>query len=306
MAGPAEGGRFRFGSFDFDLPTRELRRNGIPVRLQAQPAQVLALLLSRAGEVVTREELRTSVWDADTFVDFDRGLNFCIAQIRSALGDSATSPLYVKTLPKRGYQFIAPVGAPDAVVEPRAEPTPETPSVTRKRVGPWVLGIGTAFVLIGALLILRPWRGAPNPTRVAIARFDNLTGDREFDRFTDGLTNAVIAEFAGWGPNKFGVIGNAAVLRQARGQRDLIAMHSATGADAVVLGDVQRNAEGIQVFAQLIGLPNQVHLKVTRIRTAESDLLQAQSELAKRIVHDLSPRLEKVTPAARRLTSPAK
>src|SRR3954451_2698839 len=104
MPEPSEEARIRFGAFDFDPATLELRREGAPIRLQPQPAQVLAILLAHPGEVVTRETLQKTLWGEDTFVDFDRGLNFCIAQIRSALGDSATSSVYVKTLPKRGYQ----------------------------------------------------------------------------------------------------------------------------------------------------------------------------------------------------------
>src|ERR1700732_3347689 len=101
-------GRFRFGLFEFDLDTRELRREGVLLRLQWQPAQVLAYLVDHAGQAVTREELIKEIWGAQTFVDFDRGLNFCIGQIRSALGDDSVSPRYIRTLPKRGYQFIAP------------------------------------------------------------------------------------------------------------------------------------------------------------------------------------------------------
>src|SRR5205085_9698380 len=88
---------------------KDLRREGTSVRLQSQPAQVLACLLERAGEVVSREDLRRTVWRDDTFVDFERGLNFCIAQIRLALYDDAVSPRFIRTIPKRGYQFIAPV-----------------------------------------------------------------------------------------------------------------------------------------------------------------------------------------------------
>ena len=103
--------RLSFGIFDFDFSTRELRREGVPVRLQAQPAQVLALLIRHAGETVARETLRRELWGDDTFVDFDRNINFCIAQIRTALGDSAESPRFIQTLPKRGYRFIAPGNA---------------------------------------------------------------------------------------------------------------------------------------------------------------------------------------------------
>jgi DNA-binding winged helix-turn-helix (wHTH) protein len=101
----------RFGLFDFDPAAGTLAREGTPVRLQPQPGRVLALLVERPGEVVTREELRQRIWGNDTFVDFERGLNFAIGQIRSALGDSAASPRYVETLPRRGYRFILAVQA---------------------------------------------------------------------------------------------------------------------------------------------------------------------------------------------------
>jgi len=99
----------RFGIFELDLSAAELRKNGVKLRLQGQPFQVLALLLERAGEVVTREELRQNLWPSDTFVDFDHSLNTAINKVREALGDSASSPRYVETLARRGYRFIAPV-----------------------------------------------------------------------------------------------------------------------------------------------------------------------------------------------------
>src|SRR6476661_8502933 len=104
----------KFGEFEFDAVRGELRRRGQPVRLQAQPARVLAILVEHAGQVVTRDALREAIWGGDTFVDFDKGLNFAIAQIRTALGDSADAPSFVRTLPKRGYQFIAPIEVADA------------------------------------------------------------------------------------------------------------------------------------------------------------------------------------------------
>jgi cholera toxin transcriptional activator len=102
----------RFGVFELDLSAGELRKNGVKLRLQDQPFQVLALLLDRAGEVVTREELQQKLWPSDTFVDFDHSLNTAINKVREALGDSASSPRYVETLARRGYRFIAPVQAP--------------------------------------------------------------------------------------------------------------------------------------------------------------------------------------------------
>ena len=99
----------RFGVFELDLAAGELRKNGAKLRVQEQPFQVLAFLLERAGNVVTREELREKLWPADTFVDFDHSLNTAVNKLREALGDSASSPRYIETLARRGYRFIAPV-----------------------------------------------------------------------------------------------------------------------------------------------------------------------------------------------------
>lgn len=108
MAVPQDNRRIaRFGVFELDLRAGELRKNGVKLRLQGQPFQVLALLLERAGDVVTREELQQKLWSSDTFVDFDHSLNTAINKVREALGDSASSPRYVETLARRGYRFIA-------------------------------------------------------------------------------------------------------------------------------------------------------------------------------------------------------
>jgi cholera toxin transcriptional activator len=113
----------RFGVFELDLNAGELRKSGVKMRLQGQPFQVLALLLERAGEVVTREELQQKLWPSDTFVDFDHSLNTAINKVREALGDSASSPRFVETLARRGYRFIAPVQNP---VQTQAQNTAPT------------------------------------------------------------------------------------------------------------------------------------------------------------------------------------
>ena len=106
-------GRPRFGVFELDLRAGELRKRGLRIRLQEQPFQVLAMLLEHPGEVVTREELQKKLWPADTFVDFDHGLNKAINKIREALGDSAESPRFVETVARRGYRFLAEVKVAD-------------------------------------------------------------------------------------------------------------------------------------------------------------------------------------------------
>jgi DNA-binding winged helix-turn-helix (wHTH) protein len=146
----ANGGNslVRFGTFEADLRSGELRRNGARVRLQEQPLRVLAMLLERPGEVVTREELHGRLWSSDTFVDFDHGLNAAIKRLRDALGDSAENPRFVETLARRGYRFIAPVenSKQPALSPPVPTPTPVAPS----RFGRWLPILVSA---LGVLLV---------------------------------------------------------------------------------------------------------------------------------------------------------
>src|SRR2546422_11011310 len=124
---PQLGERLRFGVFEIDLRTGELRKHGQRIRLQEQPFQVLAMLVLYPGEVVTREDLQKRLWSADTFVDFDHGLNKAINKIREALSDSAESPRFVETVARRGYRFLAdvrvadaaPVRSPELATQPR-------------------------------------------------------------------------------------------------------------------------------------------------------------------------------------------
>jgi len=285
--------RYRFGLFEFESASGELRREGEPVRLEAQPAQVLRMLLAHAGDVVTREELQRAVWGADTFVDFDRGLNYCIAQIRAALQDSAQSPLFVRTLPKRGYQFIAPVSAVDAsqpgcaVLEPR--PSAARPASRLL----WILG-GVAAL---ALVTFHPWTGRSSagvPFTIAVVRFDNESGQQDLDKFADGLTDSVVADLTAAGAGRFDVIGNAAILRKPREGRDLVAIGSALRAHYVIIGQVQRNVAGdVRVLAHLIRLPEQAHIWVTRADFRMDDPLRRESDISKRVVSEFTSHLDR-------------
>src|ERR1044071_3928415 len=124
----AEQSSIRFGEFELELRSGELRKDGSPVKLQPQPLKVLALVVANAGRLGTREEIQRAVWDGETFVDFEHGLNFCIKQIRAALGDNAQAPRYIETLPRRGYRFIAPVE--------KLSPTPQLPEGDNPEAAP--------------------------------------------------------------------------------------------------------------------------------------------------------------------------
>ncbi|HJQ36144.1 MAG TPA: winged helix-turn-helix domain-containing protein [Thermoanaerobaculia bacterium] len=137
----------RFADFTFDRHTLELRRNGEPVKLQQQPARLLAVLIEHAGDLVTRETLQKTLWGDDTFVDFDRGLNYCVKQIRAALGDSAEAPRFLETLRGRGYRFI---GGGQALL-----PVQEKTGQARVPVLHWVIAAAAVIVVVAAALVAR-------------------------------------------------------------------------------------------------------------------------------------------------------
>ena len=149
----------RFSTFEVNLQTGELRQQGQKLKLQEQPFQVLAALLERPGEVVTREELRGRLWPVDTFVDFDHGLNAAIKRLRDALGESADAPIFIETLARRGYRFIAPVDCsftPGTIgVAPASEPSKS------HRVRPWIFAIASLVIASSAILLFLSRKVAP-------------------------------------------------------------------------------------------------------------------------------------------------
>lgn len=181
----------RFGLFELAVKDGELRKNGMKIRLGQQPMQVLAVLVERAGEVVTREELQRKLWPEDVFVDFDHGLNKSIQKLRDALGDSAESPRYIETIPRTGYRFIAPVQAVarDEVVVEKSEGqggfsegvrAQEPPSpVLKRRWRVWaVVGVSAVTIAAGAIWLAARNRFASAPIHsLAVLPLENLSGD---------------------------------------------------------------------------------------------------------------------------------
>src|SRR5262250_2584313 len=141
----------RFGTFEADLRTRELRKGGVRIKLHGQPFEVLALLLERPGSVVPREELRKRLWPTDTFVDFDHGVNTAINRLREALGDSAENPRFVETIPRRGYRFIAPVEPTAAIPEANVSGV----RIKQTKITALAVGLGIAVVAIRGLVAMR-------------------------------------------------------------------------------------------------------------------------------------------------------
>ena len=290
-----KSGRYRFGVFQFDAETLELRRQNAIVHLQSQPARVLACLIQNSDRTVTREELRAAIWGNETFVDFERGLNFCISQIRSALGDDSARPIYIQTLPKRGYQFVAPVEFISSEVEPQAIPAqiPATPTASHRG---WLIA-AAALILLGAagFAAAHFWRRSASASQlpiVAVVRFDNETGNVETTRFSDGLTDNIVERLSALSNSRYEVIGNASVLRGSREGRDLKAITQELHAKYIVIGQVQADHDKTRILAHLIRMPEQTHVWVVRADNQSlDDPMGLESQFAQRVGDQFSSRL---------------
>jgi DNA-binding winged helix-turn-helix (wHTH) protein/TolB-like protein len=262
---------FRFGVFEFDDDSKELRKNGRAAAIEPQPAKALALLLQRAAgsasdrsrEIVTREELRDAVWGQDTHVDFDRGLAYCVSQVRAALGDSGDNPRFVQTIPKQGFKFIAPVAATGAgAAWPDIdERSPRIPFGMRAALAILVAGLAMAW------LVNRPRVETPpsQQTIIAVSIFDNETGNAEYDRLVAGLSDLVVEHMTKVAPDRIAVVGNAAILRQPRNIRNLKAVAQNLKADYVLLGQLQNGETGLRFITHFIRLKDETHLKANRL-----------------------------------------
>jgi DNA-binding winged helix-turn-helix (wHTH) protein/TolB-like protein len=267
----------RFDRFEFDPSSGELRDGGAVVRLEPQPAKVLALLAARSGEVVTRDELRLEVWPADVFVDFERGLNYCIRRVRQALGDSPEAPRFIATLPKRGYRFLVPVQEASSSHEGRSAagaPARRRP-LTRAAALPAAAGLAAAAILAVALTIrerppARQPAPPPHPT-VAVTLFDNETGRPDLDRAAQVFTDVVVERLARGGP-PWSVIGNAAILRKPRPLQNLAEIGVSLQAELAVLGQILPADRGLIVLTHLVRTGDQRHVWVGRFTVAPAPL----------------------------------
>lgn len=291
---------YSFSTFAFDAASLELTRDGRRVSLEPQPARALAVLVSRAGEVVTRDEMRQAIWGGDTHVDYDRGLAYCIGQVRSALGDSAETPRFIQTRPKRGFRFLAPVTVvPEPGVSPES-PMPPPPAVSAPvasavpalvasgAVRPWAMGAFALAVLAVAAVGWRACATAPQQV-VAVSIFDNETGDASHDAFVTGLSDLIVTELTNLSPSRVGVVGNAAALRQPRNIRNLKTLATAVDADYVVLGQLQRQDERLRVIVHFIRLADGVHLSAQRFIRPAREVAAFEQDVvteARRVVQD--------------------
>jgi TolB-like protein/DNA-binding winged helix-turn-helix (wHTH) protein/Tfp pilus assembly protein PilF len=311
-ANASEEAVIRFDSFEMELKSGELRRDGALIKLQPQPFKVLALLAAQAGQVVTREEIQREIWGDETFVDYEQGVNFCIKRIRAALGDDAQAPRFIETLPRRGYRFIAQVERkewnssredglaeppPCAVISPpETVPDPSTVSTPRIRTVAILIAALVAVVTLAAGYVIRQGR-RKNPTPpggkiiLAALPFENLSGDPEQDYFSDGLTEEIITRLGRLQPQRLGVIARASAMTFKKSNKDIARIGAALGAAYILEGGVRREADHLRITAQLIQVSDQTHLWADVYDRPIHDALTIQIEVAERVAQSLAVKL---------------
>jgi len=277
----------------------ELWKQGRKVRLEGQPVQILLCLLENPGELVTREELRQRLWPAETYGNFEDGLNAAVKRLRQALNDSAGNPRFVETLPRRGYRFLAPVQIinaaedgpnlieiPPAELAPRAGDLPEAkgvlPSLSWKRSS-WAL----LLVLLGVTAwILRPKNG-PSPVirSLAVLPLENLSHDPSQDYFADGMTDELITELGQI--SELRVISRTSAMTYKGAHKSLPQIAGELNVDAVVEGTVLRSGDQVRITAQLIQASADKHLWAQSYEGDVHQTLALQRQVARAIAEEI-------------------
>jgi TolB-like protein/DNA-binding winged helix-turn-helix (wHTH) protein/Tfp pilus assembly protein PilF len=296
----------RFGLFEIDLRAGELRKNGIKIKLQEQPFQVLVTLLQHAGDVVTREELRQQLWPKDTFVDFDHSLNAAIKRLRDALGESAESPIFIETLARRGYRFNASVslGRAPVVAQTRSRTFPSYPAQAMRKhqlLGLAVVAVVAALIWFGN----HRWRArtsSPVIESLAVLPLENLSRDPEQEYFSDGMTDAMITQLSKIGTLR--VISRTSAMRYKGTTKSLPEIARELNVDGVIEGSVLRSGNRVRIMAQLINGHTDQHLWAETYERDLGDILQLQSDVAQAVAQQVRVQL---TPAqqARLRSAPA-
>lgn len=317
---------FAFGEFTVDLQARELRRNGVRLKLSGQPFSVLTVLLERPGEVVTREALRAQLWQKETFVDFDHSLNVAVNKLREALCDSAERPRFIETLPRVGYRFIAHANLVPARVATRVsvgpeppttlvpepfesgaatpaaqEPFPALPSAPGAakpavRYSQWYAAALVLVLLCAAVYFLRrsprhPDAAVPTKIMLAVLPFENLTGDPANEYFSDGLTEEMITQLAQLQPNRLGVIARTSVMAYKHGDKSIGRVSGQLGVQYIVEGSLRQSSGRVRITAQLIHATDQTHVWARDYDRDLGDVLTLEREVSGEVAREVQLRL---------------
>ena len=274
----------RFESFEVDVRAGELRKAGVRLKLPGQPFQVLAILLERPGEVVTREELQKRLWP-DTFVDVDHNLNTAINKIREVLGDSAESPRFVETLPRKGYRFIGAVKEKAPTVWSRS-------ATIRFLVLATIVLIAIAVFMIS--MNVNRWRewlfvSTPRIEALAVLPFENLPNAPEQEYFSDGMTQALITELGRMGGPR--VISRRSIMQFKGSKKTLQQIARELTVDAIVDGTVERSGDRVLVTVHLAQVSPERQLWANRYDRGIRDLPILEAEIARAVAREMKVKL---------------
>ena len=320
MSSSASSRILRFGPFETEVQAGELRKRGLKVRLQDQPFQILVMLLERPGELVTRQEIHQKLWPADTFVGFDHGLNNAINRLREALGDSAETPRFIETLPKKGYRFIGQVTGDEPPAQAEYQPPEGTPvakpvpipgnieEVSKARPRFFVTTLVFCFALALAAIAFLGWRriraGVPpvaGHVMLAVLPFQNLSGDPSQDYFSDGLTEEMIAQLGALSPEQLGVIARTTTMAYRHSSKSVKQIGSELGVGYVLESSVRRDGNQIRISVQLIRVHDQLHVWAHSYDRHISHSIELQEEVAKAVAEQIEVKL---SPSYRGRTNP--
>jgi TolB-like protein/DNA-binding winged helix-turn-helix (wHTH) protein len=304
MAVPLPSPKFTFGVFEAHPSAGKLLKNGVPIKLPPQPFKVLLLLIKRRGNVVTREEIREHLWGGATFVDFERGINFSINQVRSALSDDVERPRYIETLPKIGYRFLAEVaeqnghagdgnGSRTWLSETALRELSSTEAVSksaRRPLSRYFYSIVAATVLgIG----LVAWRAGRPPVHsvqaVVVLPLEDLSGSSSQEYFADGVTDQLITDLGQ--VSALRVISRTSVMQYKHARRPLPQIARELNADVIVEGTIVRSGNRVRITAQLIEARTDRHLWAHTYDTEIGDVLASQKELAEVIADEVRSKI---------------
>lgn len=283
----ASGRIFRFGAFEFCAETRELRKSGLRIKLSGQPLSVLALLLERPGEVITREELQNRLWPEGTYVDFEHSVNAAVKRLRQALGDSADSPRFVETLARNGYRFIAPVSGSGGPAQARA-PAPQWGSPDRNRPA-IAVGLAVLVVVVGVVAGLREKRPPPvaaGPIRsLAVLPLANLSRDPGQEYFAEGMADVLRQDLEGI--RALRVISRTSSMYYRGSNKPLPEIARQMNVDAVIEGSVLRSGTRVRITVELIEAATDTRLWGGTYDRDLKDIFTLQSEVARRIADEI-------------------
>jgi len=326
--------KLRFGPFELETAARQLYKNGTKVKLRGQPCLVLEVLLSRAGEAVSREEIRQKVWSSDTYVDFEHGLNTSIKKLRQVLCDSASEPRYIETLPRIGYRFIAPVetlaGPQSRNTDglPLANPVPlpaskpavpaddRSPPMLRPRTARLRISLVSGLLLLAALVTFRlagrsDWlvsarlndseANAGTSMRsirsIAVLPLQYLSNDPSQEYFADGMSDELITDLAQLGSLR--VISRTSTIQYKETKKTVPPIGRELGVDALIEGSVERADNRVRIRVQLIECATDRHLWSKSYDEQLSDVLALQTRAAHDIVEEIQGRVIALRDAAR-------